>query len=142
MPEGLNKKTIIQLIVILVAFGIAGVVLYNGFFKGNNNAALQSVSLNNSAQTPGGALPAGGIGGIAGASDVNTPSAQTSGEILPYGDTLDFSAAINPIRFQYDQIVYQKLDPKNDVGISPESLVIPASAASSGSSGTAGLKGP
>lgn len=137
MPEGLNKKTIIQLVVILVAFGIAGVVLYNGFFKGNNNAALPGGTPG--ALTPGGNASTGGIGGNSGTS---TPSAQTSGEILPYGDTLDFSAAINPIRFQYDQIVYQKLYPANDVGISPENLIIPASAASLGSAGTAGLKGP
>jgi hypothetical protein len=94
----MNKKTIIQLVIIVVAFGAAGLVLYNGFY-GNNNAPVQ---------------PAGGI-----------PSLPTAQEILPYGKTLDFSKALDPNRFQYNQINYSQLDPQNEVGISQDSLIVP-----------------
>jgi Flp pilus assembly protein CpaB len=94
----MSKKTIIQLVVIIVAFGAAGVVLYNGFF---NNAALQT--------------------GIAG----GTAQATSTKSILPYGDTLDFSKALNSNRFQYNQIDYPQLKLQNDVGISQNSLITP-----------------
>jgi hypothetical protein len=92
----MNKKTIIQLVIIVVAFGAAGLILYNGFFS-NNNAAV---------------VPSG------------TSQPAPAQNILPYGDTLNFSA-LDPNRFQYNQISYPQLDPKNDVGISPDSLIIP-----------------
>jgi hypothetical protein len=103
----MNKKTIIQLVIIVVAFGAAGLILYNGFF-------------NNSSSSP--------QAGIAGSSQSASSSAQG---ILPYGDTLDFSKTLDSNRFQYNQITYPQLDPQNDVGISPENLVIPAPVAQS-----------
>ena len=98
----MNKKTIIQLIIIVVAFGAAGLVLYNGFY-GNNG-------------------PAQSVGGAPSLSAV----AQA---ILPYGKTLDFSKALDPKRFQYNQINYSQLDPQNEVGISQDSLIVPPPAA-------------
>jgi hypothetical protein len=95
----MNKKTIIQLVIIVVAFGVAGVVLYNGFFK------TASVPLNLVA--------------------TSATTAGASGAILPNGESLDFSKAIDPKRFQYNQITYTQLDPKNDLGILKENLVIP-----------------
>jgi hypothetical protein len=101
----MNKKTIIQLVIIVVAFGAAGVVLYNGFFNNGNSG------------------PQAGI--------IGSPfhSASTSVQsILPYGDTpldIKFKEVLDPNRFQYNQIDYPKLDPKNDVGISPDNLIIP-----------------
>ena len=98
MSNGLNKKTIIQLVVIVVAFGAAGLVLYNGMFKSNNSASVATGSLSS--------------------------SAQAAEEILPYGGSLNFQV-LDPKRFQYNQITYQKLDPKAEVGISPDSLIVP-----------------
>ncbi len=99
----MNKKTIIQLVIIVVAFGAAGLVLYNGFFN-NNNAALVS----------------------------STPSQpEAVQDILPYGDTpldIQFKEVLIPNRFQYNQISYPQLDPQNEVGIPPDSLIIPAPA--------------
>ena len=100
----MNKKTIIQLVINVVAFGAAGLVLYNGLFNSNNSA-----------------LPVG----VSGA----TPQSVSSQNILPYGDTpldIQFKQVLDPNRFQYNQIDYPKLDPKNDVGISPDSLIIPS----------------
>jgi len=96
----MNKKTIIQLVIIVVAFGAAGLVLYNGFF-GNNNVAVQPVG---------------------GGSSLST----TTPDILPYGSALDFSKVLDPNRFQYNQISYPQLDPQNEVGISPDSLIVPS----------------
>lgn len=93
----MNKKTIIQLVIIVVAFGAAGVVLYNGFFSGGSPAVNQT----------------------------GATASTTTQDILPYGENLDFSQALNPKRFQYNQLVYPVLDPKNDVGISEQNLITP-----------------
>ena len=101
----MNKKTIIQLVIIVVAFGAAGLVLYNGLFKSNSSAP----------QT-------GMFGGIS--QSTSTPAQS----ILPYGSTLDFSKVLDPNRFQYNQISYPLLDPQNDVGIPPGNLIAPSPA--------------
>ncbi len=92
----MNKKTIIQLVIIVVAFGAAGLVLYNGLFS-NSSAPIPAAS----------------------------SQAASVKNILPYGDTLDFSKALDSNRFQYNQIVYPQLVPQNDVGISPDALIVP-----------------
>ena len=93
----MNKKTIIQMVIIIVAFGAAGLVLYNGFFNQNNGTGSSAV-------------PAQSV---------------TTQNIFPYGETLDFSKALDLNRFQYNQIAYPQLDPQKDVGISQDSLIIP-----------------
>jgi len=93
----------IELVIVVIAFGGAGFVLYNGFFNTGDNAALQ-------AEMP-----------------VGTSTLQ---DILPYGADLNFSAAINSVRFQYNQLQYPQVDPKTEVGISAENLIPPASQAS------------
>jgi Flp pilus assembly protein CpaB len=92
----MNKKTIIQLVIIVVAFGAAGVVLYNVFFQGGANNPSQNQGYSSTLQG-----------------------------ILPYGNNLDFSQALNSNRFQYNQVVFPQVDPKKDVGI-PVSDLIPA----------------
>jgi hypothetical protein len=92
----MNKKTIIQIVIIIVAFGAAGLVLYNGFFNSNNSAGLSAAPVQSA----------------------------TTQNIFPYGETLDFSRALDFNRFQYNQIVYPQLDPQKDVGISQDSLII------------------
>jgi hypothetical protein len=109
MFNGLNKKTIIQLVVIVVAFGAAGLVLYNGFFS-NNNASSSAVVSDVPFQS------------------MSTSTSTSAQSILPYGDTLDFSKVLDSTRFQYNQIDYPQIDPQNDVGISQDSLITPAPA--------------
>lgn len=46
-------------------------------------------------------------------------------EILPNGETLDFSKAIFKDRFKYNQVQYPKLNPGSDVGIPKPSLIVP-----------------
>jgi hypothetical protein len=96
----MNKKTIIELVIIAAAFFAAGLVLYNGFFNGNNNASLL-------AETAG-----------------NSPAAQQ--DILPYGNTLNYDSTINPKRFQYSQIEYPQVDSRTEIGIFEANLIPPA----------------
>ena len=91
----MNKKTIIQLIIIMGAFGGAGLVLYNGFFSG------QSIPQPTTA----------------------TATPENPESILPNGDFLDFNI-LDKKRFEYDQIKYPQLDPQSDVGVFPEENLI------------------
>ncbi len=90
------KKQIIQVSIIVIAFGAAAVVLYNGFFKNSNNAVLQQV----------------------------IPGAEAQGKqgVLPYGNTLDFSI-LKKQNFQFNQVNYPMLDSGSEVGIPEESLI-------------------
>jgi len=97
-----NKKTIIQLVVIIGAFIAAGFVLYEGGLFGGGSPASAP-----------GATPAA----LSGAPK----------DVLPYGDTLDFSKVIDPTRFQYDLVQYPKLDSQNDVGIPEAAIITPPS---------------
>ena len=90
----MNKKTLIQLIIILGAFGGAGIVLYNGFFR--NQPTPISVSL--------------------------TGTPQATQNILPNGESLNFTV-LHSRPFEYDQIQYPKLDPQSEVGVPVENLI-------------------
>lgn len=93
----MNKKLVIQLIVISGAFIGAGVILYNGFFKNDQRSALvQSLT---------------SLGG-----------GQAPGAILPYGNNLDFSI-LNSRVLYYNQVTYPKLESKDEYGISEEDLI-------------------
>lgn len=96
----MNKKTIIQIIVIVCAFGAAAVVLYNGFFKNGNQAAFSSVVQ-------------------------NSDSAQKIQQVLPYGNSLDFDLILYQKQLQYHLVDYPKLDPKSEVGIPQSNLITP-----------------
>jgi hypothetical protein len=96
----MNKKQIIQLVVILLAFGGAGFVLYRGGIFGTSSAGIGST------QT----LVESGI--------VSQP-------LLPYGETLDFKQALDADRFNYNQFEFGKLDPKTEVGIDENLLIVP-----------------
>jgi hypothetical protein len=96
----MNKKLIIQLVIISAAFIGAGVVLYNGFFKNNNTSALVP------AQRAALAVP------------------QNQSAVLPYGNKLDFSVLTKQNLF-YNQVSYPLLDPANDYGIPEPNLITP-----------------
>ena len=92
----LNKKTIIQLVIILVAFGLAGLVLYNGFFNNQSPPAPSAVT---------------------------AAAGQTPQTILPYGEgSLDFSV-LKSRPFVFNQIQYQTVDPSSEVGVSPYNMI-------------------
>jgi hypothetical protein len=95
----MNKKQIIQIVVIIIAFGLAGFVLYNGFFKGNGGGPLLL--------------------------DSPAISAQAQPEdLLPEGTTLNFDLLKQQNLF-YNQVPYPKLNPVSDFGIPVSSLIIP-----------------
>lgn len=91
----MNKKTIIQLVVIIGAFLGAGLVLYNGLFKDSIRPTSSSSSMT---------------------------TAQGNQNILPYGDSLDFSV-LDKQNLLYKQMEYPKLDAKNDFGIPEDELI-------------------
>lgn len=95
----MNTKQIIQIAVIVLAFGLCGVVLYNGFFKDNNKPALGQALLmqQGSAQ-------------------------QSSQEILPYGKTLNFEV-LKKRNFLYNQVDYPRIDAK-DIGVPEDMLIV------------------
>jgi flagellar basal body-associated protein FliL len=102
----MNKKTIIQLVIIVVAFGAAGVVLYNGFFQGGVSHSPQDQGMGGASSTP--------------------------QEILPYGNNLDFNHTVNSNRFLYNQISFPQVNPQQDVGIPVGSLIPPPPLVSQG----------
>jgi hypothetical protein len=94
----MNKKLIIQIVVIAVAFGASGFVLYNGFFKNSGTPAVLSLT--------GGA-----------------PSTGQDEAILPLGTSLDFSV-LKKQNLQFGNMQYPKLDPTT-VGIPENQLIKP-----------------
>ncbi len=92
----MNKKTIIQVIVIIVAFSTAGIVLYNGLFKGGEQTIYENIAVTEQ---------------------------KDQGTLLPYGNTLDFTVLKKQDLF-YNQVSYPKLDPNSEIGIPLENLII------------------
>ncbi|MBI5530617.1 MAG: hypothetical protein HY918_03910 [Candidatus Doudnabacteria bacterium] len=93
----MNKKTLIQVIVIVVAFGAAGIVLYNGFFSNS--------------------------GGTTAETETVQPIDESA--LLPYGDTLNFKGILYKRPFQYGAVDYPKLNPNSEVGVPVSSLITP-----------------
>ncbi len=105
----MDKKQIIQISVIVIAFGAAGLVLYNGLFK-NNSSGPELVG--NMASSTGASIAAG-------------QAIQNAKQILPNGDTLDFSVLRNPNgpQLHFNQIIYPQLNPALDVGVNENNLI-------------------
>ncbi len=95
----MDKKKIIQIIVIIAAFGGSGFVLYNGLYSSNSGGAP---------------LPTAVGGAPLAASPVAGGSANA---LLPFGKTLDFKGTLDYNRFQYDAISFPKLSTSTEVGI-------------------------
>ncbi len=102
----MNRKTIIQIAVISVCFGGAGLVLYNGLFKESGSPA-PVVS----------ATPAA-VGGPASESKPENP--------LPYGDDLrgELKRVLGRNNLQFNSFSYPQLD-NGEVGIPTTDLVKP-----------------
>ena len=101
----MTNKQIIQIVIIIAGLGGAALILYNGFFKNSPQSvqSLQSVQI----------------------SDGSQAGQPENADILPLGDSLNFSRVIDRNRFQYNQAGFPKLDPQNEVGIDPNRLVVP-----------------
>ncbi len=113
-----NRKQTIQIIVIVICFGAAGLVLYNGFFKNSSSAPpIPRSALGPNLGTA--VAPSGASGQVA-----SQGSIESAKDVLPYGESLDFSKAIFPKRFQFNIIQYPKLDPKTEVGIQQENIIV------------------
>ena len=100
----MNKKLIIQIIVIVVAFGGAGLVLYNGLFKGS------------SSQT---------------ASTAVSTDAGSQESILPYGSSYgfpgtdkDYGKVLKRNNLLYNLALFPKMD-LSEVGILVTNLITP-----------------
>lgn len=89
-----DKKKIIEIIVIVGAFLAAGVILYNGLFKG------------------------------ASTTDSQIHESKPLEKILPYGDTFKYQQIeeMRKKRFQFGVVSYPKLSP-GEVGKNPDELV-------------------
>jgi len=99
----MNKKTLIQIIVIVGCFVGSGVVIYNGLFK-KTPPSITDVSTS----------------GV-----TSQPSDEEA--ILPYGSKLDFDSVFNKKnKFIYGKLDYPKLNYSLDVEIDEKMLIKPA----------------
>lgn len=95
----MNIKKIIQVVIIVGAFGGAALVLYNGLVKGpTEEEAAQETA-------------------------VTQPV--TVEQILPYGDKLDFKGILSQRPLQFNTVDYPKLNAGAEVGIPEQSLITP-----------------
>ncbi len=92
----MNKKVIIQIVIIVGAFVGAGSVLYNGLFKNNVSVVTSVVSL----------------------------GAKENEKILPYGSTLGLDNNLEKRGFQFGLMNYPEVAP-SEVGILESALVVP-----------------
>jgi hypothetical protein len=99
----MNKKNIIQIIIIVCAFGGSGLILYNYMFK--KPAALP----------------------LAVTVDKSGLNLSTE-KVLPYGNTLDFKKVLDRQDLTYGVVTYPKLDFTGEVGILGKDLIMVSSA--------------
>lgn len=104
----MNRKSIIQIVVVVICFGASAMVLYKGFFKEEAVTAPFS------------------MGGALGTQPGATAAAEASNP-LPYGDDLsgELKKALNRNGLRYDYYSYPKLNP-SEVGIPVTDLVRPS----------------
>ena len=109
----MNKKTIIQIVVITICFGGAGLVLYNGLFKKSG-----------SNPTVTGIAPAAMVGGQSGQSG---QSSESNEAVLPYGSLSKdaFDKVLKRQNFRFGRQNYPKLNPDSDLGVREENLIPP-----------------
>jgi hypothetical protein len=100
--NNLNKKIIIQIVVIIMAFAGSGLVLYNGMFKKNSSVPLASMS---------------------GITQTGISSGATAEKILPYGEALDFKGVLNKQGLSYGALAYPVLDEKQDIGVKQQDMI-------------------
>jgi len=103
----MEKKKIIQIAIIVAAFGVSGAVLYRGFAK-SGSKVINPSTLTAQLSTP------AGIGSA-------QPIADTV--ILPHGSRMDFEGVFKKRNFVFGAVKEPELDPSQDVGIPTQSLL-------------------
>lgn len=91
----MNKKVIIQIVIIVGAFFAAGFVLYNGLYNNDSVATAP----------------------------IGAATAKNNEKILPHGNTLNFKSDLFTRDFQFGAMSYSQVDP-SEVGVVDSSLVI------------------
>ena len=100
----MDKKKIIQLVVIIIAFGGSGVVLYNGLYRPKPQAPLNLQNLSNPL-------------GVIAPPSVSPLASGASNQLLPFGSKLDFDGVLNKHGLQYDAVSFPAVNTSTDVGI-------------------------
>lgn len=97
----MDKKNLIQLIVVGVAFLASGLILYNSFFKSASPLATSA--------------PAAGV------------ASATPASVLPYGSNFDYQQIDNLQKqgFEFGQIQYPVVSTSTEVGKTTADLIIP-----------------
>jgi hypothetical protein len=107
----MNKKKLIQLVVILACFGGSGFVLYNGLVKKSPSSAVPVV------------LPTGNTDAFN--QTAQALSGTATEKLLPYGNSLDFTKVFSKINLKFGLTIYPKLDPNSEVGVPENQLIKP-----------------
>ena len=107
----MNKKKLIQIIVVIVCFAASGVVIYNGLFAKKQNNAPSEVL------------------GLPGASKDLVSTLNTE-KLLPYGENLKLDETLNRIilnnqRLRYGLMTFPELNPSTDVGMPVDQMIKP-----------------
>lgn len=103
----MNRKKIIQIIIVAVAFGGTGFVLYNGFHRSATPNPLTTNPLI-------GAM--GSLSAAPGKKVDNSP-------LLPYGASLNFSKVLDSRPFLFDAVQFQALNATSEVGVPTQDLI-------------------
>jgi hypothetical protein len=99
----MNKKNIIQIAVIVVAFSISGIVLYKGFGGSKSTAIDPSLAVT-------------GLGTV-------ESTGFNAEDVLPYGKSLDFDKVLKRNNLEFGKVSYPKLDPDLEVGKQEQDLI-------------------
>jgi len=98
----MNKKTIIQIVLIVAGFAGSGVVLYNGFM-GNSTSGTSLAGIRDPF--------------LIGSSTSSSLSGQPADKVLPYGESLNFTQTLNQQNLQYNVLAYPVLATSTQVGL-------------------------
>jgi hypothetical protein len=107
----MNRKKLIQIIVIVGGFAASGAIIYNGFFKSSGSTPV--LVNQNLPQNQTSAAQAGGVAAGPG----------NAGELLPPGASLDFSKVLDKHGLRFGVVNYPQLDPDSEVGVPVDQLI-------------------
>ncbi len=107
----MNKKTVIQIVVVVCAFSGSGIVLYKGFFRNSRPPNVIS-------------LTAGPGGSGAGLRPAQAAAGKSIDKILPNGASLDLDVLKRP-RVEYGLRPEKNTVSEPEIGISQFELVVP-----------------
>jgi hypothetical protein len=106
----MNKKNLVQIVIIFACFSASGVVIYNNFLKKAD-------------------LPSELTG------QVIKPGVQPDAPILPGGASFDLDV-ISKAKFRFNLLDYPKLKPESEVGVEEQNVLKPLVQSQSGTNTT------